>query len=127
MWFCRSTYKENLRPLPSNTIQKQTAIIFGYSFEADRAFNLIEKEFNSQNVLVWLGLSENLTNHLKPLLEQKYVEYIGDCDFNQTMITVAQELGKWPPKVIDNPTQQLFEELEEVKDYTVYVDKILMH
>ena len=43
------------------------------------------------------------------------------------MITVAQELGKWPPKVIDNPTQQLFEELEEVKDYTVYVDKILMH
>ena len=43
------------------------------------------------------------------------------------MITVAQELGKWPPKVIDNPTQQLFEELEEVKDYTVYVDNIIMH
>jgi hypothetical protein len=63
----------------------------------------------------------------KPLLEKKYVEYIGDCDFNQTMITVAQELGKWPPKVIDNPTQQLFEELEEVEDYTVYLDKILMH
>jgi hypothetical protein len=43
------------------------------------------------------------------------------------MITVAQELGKWPPNVIDNPTQQLFEELEEVEDYTVYLDKILMH
>ena len=43
------------------------------------------------------------------------------------MITFAQELGKWPPKVIDNPTQQLLEELEEVKDYTVYVDKIIMH
>jgi len=43
------------------------------------------------------------------------------------MIAVAQELWKWPPKVIDNPTQQLLEELEEVKDYTVYVDKIIMH
>tara|TARA_B110000037_G_C16779791_1_gene366867 strand:- start:163 stop:456 length:294 start_codon:yes stop_codon:yes gene_type:complete len=88
---------------------------------------LLIKEFNFQNVLVWLSLSETPTNHLKPLLEKKYVEYIGDCDFDQTMIAVAQELWKWPPKVIDNPTQQLLEELEEVKDYTVYVDKILMH
>ena len=88
---------------------------------------LLIKEFNFQNVLVWLSLSETPTNHLKPLLEKKYFEYIGDCDFDQTMIAVAQELWKWPPKVIDNPTQQLLEELEEVKDYTVYVDKILMH
>ena len=43
------------------------------------------------------------------------------------MIAVIQELGKWTPKVIDNPTQQLLEELEEVKDYTVYIDNIIMH
>ena len=69
-YFCRSTYKENLRPLPSNTIYKQTAIVFGYNVEADRAFNLIEKEFNSQNVLVWLSFSETQTNHLNRFLKK---------------------------------------------------------
>ena len=108
-------HKENLRPFLSNTLQKQITIVFGYSGEADRAFNVIEKEFNSKNGLVWLGHNESPTNYLKLLLEQKYVEYIGGCDFDQTMIAVAQELGVWLAKAIDNSMQHLLEELDEVK------------
>ncbi len=110
-------HKDALRPLISDTIRNNITIVIGYSGEADAAFDLFQSEYNSHNRLVWLGYSAEPGKHLKPLLDQDYAEYIGDCDFDQTMMSIATELGVWPPAIFGNPMNHLLDELSLVKKF----------
>ncbi|MEO1405597.1 MAG: SIR2 family protein [Pseudomonadota bacterium] len=110
-------HKEALRPLLSDSVRNHLTLVIGYSGEADPAFKIITEEYSSNTRLFWLGHGEDPRPHLKPLLEKNYAEYIGKCDFDQTMIQLARGLNCWPPSVLDNPPLHVLEELKDVVDF----------
>ena len=110
-------HKTLLRPLLSDTVRNHLTIVIGYSGEADGALEVIQQEFNSHHRLIWLGHGESQPEHLRPLIDQPYADYIGGCDFDLTMISLARELGIWPPAIVQNPMRHLLDELSDVTDY----------
>lgn len=110
-------HKESLHPILKDTIRDHITIVIGYSGETDGALKVISEEFNSYNRLIWLGHKKDAPACLHALLAKDYAEYIGGCDFDQTMIKIAQYLDIWPPSIIQNPIQHLLEELNEVQDF----------
>ncbi len=113
---------EMLRPLLADSVRNYVTIVIGYSGEADGAFDVICDEFNSHTRLIWLGYSSDPPAHLNPLLAKPYAEYVGDCDFDRTMIELAEGLGAWPPALINNPIRHLISELDDVKPYPAKAD-----
>ena len=113
-------HKELLRPLLADSVRNHTTIIIGYSGVADPAFSVISEEFNSNTDLIWLGYSAEPAKNLQSLLKKDYAHYIGSCDFDRTMITLAEELGCWPPEIIKNPPKHVLAELGEVVEYPVH-------
>jgi len=112
-------HANRLRAVIADSLRHHTTLVTGYGGAADGAFKVMEVEFNSQNDLFWLGYGKTPDRHLKPLLDKEYANYIGGCDFDTTMITLARELGCFPPEVIANPPAHVLEELEDVVDYPV--------
>jgi tetratricopeptide (TPR) repeat protein len=116
-------HKEALRPLIADSVRNHLTIVVGYSGEADGAFEVIEEEFNSHQEMIWLGYSKTPKRHLEQLLGKDHAEYVGGCDFDNSMIEVAKALGHWMPDVIKNPPRHVLSELEEVVDFPVEVEK----
>ena len=116
-------HRESLRPLLADSLRNHLTVIIGYSGEADPALEVMAKEFNSQNNLIWLGYSKEPKEHLFTLLNKDYADYVGGCDFDRTMIKIAEGLGCWPPEIIKNPPAHVLKELEEVVDYPVQAEK----
>lgn len=112
-------HKEVLRPLIADSLRNHLTIVIGYSGEADAAFKVMEEEFNSHQNLIWLGFEPEPKPHLAKLLSRDYAFYLGDCDFDRTMIDLAEMLGCWPPEVIKNPPRHILFELSEVASYPV--------
>ncbi|MEH3109695.1 MAG: hypothetical protein PGN22_06265 [Agrobacterium cavarae] len=112
-------HKEVLRPLLADSLRNHLTVVIGYSGEADAAFKIIEEEYNSHLNLIWLGYEPEPKPHLATLLAKKYAFYVGGCDFDRTMIDIAEMLGCWPPEVIKNPPQHILTELTEVSQYPV--------
>jgi NAD-dependent SIR2 family protein deacetylase len=110
-------HKEALRPLLADSLRNHLIIVVGYSGEADSAFSVMEEEFNSHKNLIWLGFEEEPKEHLRGLLSKDYVHYIGGCDFDTSMIDIAEKLGCWPPEVMKNPPAHILAELSTVVDY----------
>ncbi len=114
-----AAHKETLRPLLADSLRNHLTIVIGYSGEADAAFKVMEEEFNSHQNLIWLGYEAEPKPHLSGLLSKDYAFYIGGCDFDRTMIDLAETLGCWPPLVITNPSRHILTELTEVATYPV--------
>ena len=115
-------HRENISPLLTDTVQNHVTIVAGYSGEADPAFEIIQEQFNSYSRLIWLGFSRDPAPHLNDLFKKDYAEYVGDCDFERTMIGIAKQLEIWPPKIIANPPSHLLAELQEVVEYPAVPD-----
>lgn len=112
-------HKEVLRPLLADSLRNHLTIVIGYSGEADAAFTVMEDEFNSHQNLIWLGYETEPKPHLAQLLSKDYAFYVGGCDFDRTMIDLAETLGCWPPEVIKNPPRHILSQLKEVSSYPV--------
>lgn len=117
------THKELLRPLLADSVRNHTTIVIGYSGSADPAFAVMTDEFNSNMNLLWLGYSPEPAQNLSQLLSKDYAHYIGSCDFDRTMIEIAEELGCWPPEIVKNPPMHVLAELTEVVEYPVHREK----
>ncbi len=115
-------HKDALRPLLADSVRNHLTLVFGYSGETDPALGIITEEFNSQFNLIWMGYGKEPGSHLKPLLEKRYAAYVGDCDFDITMIALAKGLDCWPPEVVRNPPLHVLKQLGEVVDYPVLAD-----
>lgn len=112
-------HAENLDPLISDSLCNHLTIVIGYSGEADAAFDVMHKAYNSNNNLFWLGHDPEPSAHLKPLLDKNYATYIGKCDFDLTMIEIARGVGSWPIPIIDNPPAHVLNLLEPLPDFPV--------
>jgi len=111
---------ENIRPIISETIRSSVTIVIGYSGSADGIFPIISDEYNSFHRLFWLGYEKTCPTHLESLISQDFAEYIGECDFDQTMIDVAQAIGAWPPLILKNPMDHTLEILEPTTEFPVF-------
>lgn len=116
-------HKERLRPLLADSVRNHTTIVIGYSGNADPAFKVMADEFNSNTNLIWLGHSQEPASSLNALLAKDYAYYVGSCDFDRTMIDIADELGCWPPEIVTNPPRHVLAELSEVVEYPVHREK----
>ena len=96
-------HAEKLRPLLADSLRNHLTIIIGYSGEADATFQVMAEVFNGNNNLIWLGYEPEPKPHLESLLNKPYTSYLGRCDFDLTMISIARGLGCWPVPLIDNP------------------------
>ena len=115
-------HKDALRPLLADSLRNHLTLVIGYSGEADPALGVMSEEFNSHKNLIWLGYSDEPKGHLSDLLAKDYTSYIGGCDFDRTMIEIAEGLRCWPPEVIKNPPLHILKELEEVVEYPVQAE-----
>ena len=113
---------EAIRPLIADSLRNHVVIVAGYSGENDAAFEVMREEFNDQNYLFWLGYNNEPAGHLRPLLKNTHAHYIGNCDFDETMIKLAKGVGVWPPQFVTNPPLHLLEELEDVADFPISKD-----
>lgn len=117
------THKELLRPLLADSVRNHTTIVIGYSGVADPAFAVMADEFNSNKNLLWLGYDPEPAENLNSLLIKDYAHYVGSCDFDRTMIEIAEELDCWPPEIVKNPPRHVLMELTEVVEYPVHREK----
>lgn len=116
-------HKELLRPLLADSVRNHTTIVIGYSGGADPAFSVMAAEFNSNMNLIWLGYGSEPSEKIGSLFTKDYAHYVGSCDFDRTMISIAEELGCWPPGIVRNPPQHVLAELMEVVEYPVHRNK----
>jgi tetratricopeptide (TPR) repeat protein len=112
----------NIRPLLADSLRNSLTIVFGYSGEADAAFKVIETEYNDYHRLIWCGFGDTPPGHLKNLLNYRYFEYVGGCDFDRTMLELAQELKVWPPLIIENPMRHTLQVLASTTNFPVGTD-----
>lgn len=112
-------HAEKLRPLLSDSLRNHLTVVAGYSGEADAAFSVMVDSYDSNNNLIWLGHEADPKPHLRLLVEQPYACYIGGCDFDQTMIEIAQGLGCWPIPLIENPPKHTLSLLELLPPFPV--------
>ena len=112
-------HRDLLRPVLTEVVSKHVTIVAGYSGEADDAFGVIRDGYSSDRRLMWLGFDEAPKGHLDRLLAKEGALYCGGCDFDRSMIALAQALGAWPPAIISNPMQHLLEQLSAVEEYPV--------
>lgn len=112
-------HAEKLKPLISDSLRNHLTIVIGYSGEADAAFDIMKRSFDSNNNLIWLGYDAEPASHLSPLLKMNYADYIGNCDFDLTMLEIAQGVGSWPIPIIDNPPAHLQKLLRPLPDFPV--------
>ena len=110
-------HAEALRPVLADSLQNHLTLVIGYSGEADGAFRVIEEELGERNRLIWMGHSKTARGHLSELLKNEYVTYVGECDFDMTMIALARGLGCFPPEIVTNPSQHVLDALQEVVKY----------
>lgn len=104
----------NLQRLLEDSVQKHLTIVAGYSGLADAVCPEIIKAFDSSNRLFWLGYETNIPSHLKDLFAKQYAVYIPGCDFDETMMFLADKLGCWPPTFLGQPFQHALLLLEEL-------------
>ncbi|MEM9436669.1 MAG: SIR2 family protein [Pseudomonadota bacterium] len=112
-------HKKSIGPLLTDSLRNHVVIVGGYSGQNDAAFQVMEEAYNDQNYLFWLGYSKEPPAHLKGLLKNNYAHYLGGCDFDEAMMTLAKGVGQWPPQFVTNPPFHLLEELREVADFPI--------
>ena len=112
-------YKEHLRPLIADSLRNHVTIVSEYSGSADGTFQVMLDEYNSKNRLFWLGYGKEPSRDIAPLFEKDYAVYIGGCDFDHSMIEIAQGLKWWPLPTIDNPPTHVLQQLDPLPDFPV--------
>lgn len=112
-------HAENLRPLIRDSLRNHMTIVAGYSGCADSAFQVMLKEYTGYSRLFWLGFDEEADPCLLPLLKKPYVEYIGGCDFDRSMIEIARGLQCWPLPILENPPKYIAQQLEPLPGFPV--------
>ena len=111
-------HKEALTPLIRDSIcNNQLTIVIGYSGEADSGYEIIKENFDSHNRLIWLGYEQEPPGHLKEFMRRSYTHYIGDCDFDLTMIKIARNLDCWPPEILSNPPQHVLKQIQKLPEH----------
>ena len=112
-------HKEHLRPLIADSLRNHVTIVSGYSGSADGAFQVMLDEYNSNTRLFWLGYDKEPSRDIAPLFKKEYAVYIGGCDFDHSMIEIAQGLKCWPLPIIDNPPTHVLQQLDPLPDFPV--------
>ncbi|MEM8914256.1 MAG: tetratricopeptide repeat protein [Pseudomonadota bacterium] len=112
-------HSEQIAPILADTVRNHVTIVAGYSGAADGALGVIEQEYNSRHKLIWLGFGENPPAHLRSLLEKDYAEYFESCNFDETMLEIANSLRIWPPTILENPLAHTLSILDRVAEFPI--------
>ncbi|MGB0844151.1 MAG: TPR end-of-group domain-containing protein [Alphaproteobacteria bacterium] len=101
-----------LEPLFKGTFDRGNCAVIGYSGQADPYMKLFERLYEKENHLCWFHYEKTPSDELKEAAA-KYSPFqlIGKGDFDQTMLSLANQLGCWPPKLFDNPLAHFQEKL----------------
>ncbi len=107
-------HMKRLRPLLSNSLASAPLTIIGYSGESDQLFRVLEREYRGREFLTWLGYDFSAKPHLSKLMRKKHARYFGSIEFDSFMVSLAIELGCWPPRIVSEPIKFVSSWIENI-------------
>ncbi len=111
-----------LAPLFDNAKQGRVWVVAGYSGENDPVFDHLAATKVFDNNLYWVGYKQDEPKqHVceKLLIEGKYAFHISGHDADDFFVTVAQQLGCFPPDFVARPFPYLESLLGMVAPYSL--------
>ncbi|HMW72284.1 MAG TPA: SIR2 family protein, partial [Cellvibrionaceae bacterium] len=114
-----SDHVENIRPLIRSVLQDSPLLVVGYSGLSDPVFSVISEEYSGRERLWWAGYSPNPNDSVKNLIEnhKRLAQYLGGCDADDFLISLAKELKCFPPLLFKNPYSHIINEIKPIMDF----------
>ncbi len=110
-------HSQSLAPLFEDCFKDHNTIIIGYSGDSDNAFPVMQKAYDQEAHLFWLEYAQKPNQAQESLTEGDLAEFIGGCDFDETMIAFCNALNIWPPKMLNQPIRHQISILKQTANY----------
>ena len=114
-------HSELLSPVFQDAGRGRTWLVIGYSGENDPVFDHLANVHHFDNSLYWIGYGENEPgSHLRErlLIEGKDTHYISGFNSDNFLVTLAQMLECFPPKMVSKPFSYLESIFDSLSPYT---------
>lgn len=112
-------HAENIRPLIRATFTESSLLVIGYSGSSDAVFPVLTQEYSGRENLWWAGYESspnlNIEGLIRPYSGVAY--YLGECDADEFLIELANELDCFPPTLFSDPYGHLLNELKPVVEF----------
>jgi len=112
-------HAENIRPLIRATFTESSLLVIGYSGSSDAVFPVLTQEYSGRENLWWAGYESNPNLNIEGLIRtySGVAYYLAECDADEFLIELANELDCFPPTLFSDPYGHLLSELDPVAEF----------
>ena len=112
--------KPYVTQLFSHRMQIGDLYVMGYSGDSDQHCQTLQTSQSNEHRLFWLGYEADIPEPAKNLFApHRKATFIGGCDFDRTMIALAEALDVWPPQFVQQPLHHVGKIFSALQPYPI--------